>query len=119
MEIVCTVTCIQHLIAPFTVILLLQTALDYPIIILQTSIVSLCQHLHTFHTNLLNVTILFRDFNLLLKPETRFFHKNFTLTIDGQKSSSQLAKIHLYSGVDQSKCRDIRVQSSGDQLSMG
>ncbi|XP_064387941.1 disintegrin and metalloproteinase domain-containing protein 10-like [Halichondria panicea] len=49
----------------------------------------------------LQFTAFGRDFNLLLKPETRFFHKNFTLTIDGQKSSSQLAKIHLYSGVDQ------------------
>ncbi|XP_064387720.1 disintegrin and metalloproteinase domain-containing protein 10-like isoform X3 [Halichondria panicea] len=49
----------------------------------------------------LQFTAFGRHFNLLLKPETRFFHNNFTLTIDGQKSSSQLAKIHLYSGIDQ------------------
>ncbi|XP_064387576.1 adhesion G protein-coupled receptor L3-like isoform X2 [Halichondria panicea] len=49
----------------------------------------------------LQFTAFGRDFKLLLKPETHFFHKNFTLAIDGQKSSSQLAKIHLYSGIDQ------------------
>ena len=45
-----------------------------------------------------------REFDLVLKPETRFFHENLTLIIDGKKASSHLAKYHVYSGTDRSEC---------------
>ncbi len=44
-----------------------------------------------------------RDFDLVLKPETRFFHENFTLTMDGKKVSAHHVKYNLYSGFDRSE----------------